>query len=171
LQPNATLADARRQLSRVAPDFAKKFPLSMGPWEDFLAVPRRAAMVGDVKPALRMLTGAVLFVLLIGCANVATLLLARGYRRRREIATRTALGAQRSRVLRQLLAESALLACAGGVLGLAAGIAGLRAIVRVGADALPSLGRQSGAIALDPNVVWFTIAVSLATGVLFGALP
>jgi putative ABC transport system permease protein len=110
-------------------------------------------------------------VLLIACANVATLLLARGERRRREIATRAAMGAQRSRVIRQLLTESGLLTLCGGVLGLAAGVAGLRAIVRAGAEAIPSLARQGAAIALDPNVVWFTVAVSLATGVLFGVLP
>jgi putative ABC transport system permease protein len=169
--PRITVARAAGQLSNTAQDFAQKFPLSMGPWEDFWAVPLRDAMVGDVKPALRMLTGAVAFVLLIGCANVATLLLARGQRRRREIATRTALGARRSRVVRQLLTESGLLTLCGGLLGLAAGVAGLRAIVRAGADAIPSLARQGAAIALDPNVVWFTVAVSLATGVLFGALP
>ena len=83
----------------------------------------------------------------------------------------TALGAQRFRVVRQLLTESGLLAHRGGVLGLAAGVAGLRAIVRAAAEAIPSLARQEAAIALDPNVVWFTVAVSLATGVLFGVLP
>ena len=143
----------------------------MGPWEDVWAVPLRDAMVGDVKPALRMLTGAVAFVLLIGCANVATLLLARGQRRRREIATRTALGAQRSRLVRQLLTESTLLAVCGGVLGLAAGVAGLRAIVRVGATAIPSLARPDAGIALAPHVVWFTVAVSLGTGVLLACCP
>jgi putative ABC transport system permease protein len=171
MQPNVTVARAAEQLSNTARSFFLKFPFSRGPWEDFWAVPLRDAMVGDVKPALRMLSGAVMFVLLIGCANVATLLLARGQRRRREIATRSALGAQRSRVVRQLLTESGLLAIAGGVLGLAAGVAGLRAIVRAGAEAIPSLARDAAAIALDPNVVWFTVAVSLATGVLFGVLP
>jgi predicted permease len=169
--PNITVARAAGQLANTSQDFREKFPLSMGGWEDFWAVPLRDAMVGDVKPALRMLSGAVTFVLLIGCANVATLLLARGQRRRREIATRSALGAQRSRVVRQLLTESGLLALCGGVLGLAAGVAGLRAIVRAGADAIPSLARHGAAIAIDPNVVWFTVAVSLATGVLFGVLP
>jgi putative ABC transport system permease protein len=171
LYPSVSVARAAVQLSHVAPDFRRTFPLAMGGWEDFWAVPLRDAMVGDVKPALRMLSGAVAFVLLIGCANVATLLLARGQRRRREIATRTALGAQRSRVLRQLLTESGLLALCGGLLGLLAGIVGLRAIVRAGAQAIPSLARQGASIALDPAVVWFTIAVSLATGILFGVLP
>ena len=142
--PNVTVARAAGQLSHTTQAFHEKFQFSMGPWEDFWAVPLRDAMVGDVKPALRMLTGAVTFVLLIGCANVATLLLARGQRRRREIATRTALGAQRFRVVRQLLTESALLAVCGGVLGLAAGVAGLRWIVRVGrrGDPRRSPGRR-----------------------------
>ena len=169
--PRIAIERAAAQLANTEPDFHRRFQFSMGPWEGFWAVPLRDAMVGDVKPALRMLTGAVTFVLLIGCANVATLLLARGQRRHREIATRAALGAQRSRVVRQLLTESALLAVAGGILGLGAGIAGLRAIVRAGAEAIPSLARDGAAMALDPNVVWFTVAVSLATGVLFGVLP
>jgi putative ABC transport system permease protein len=169
--PRITVERAGAQLSNTAQVFQQKFPLSMGPWEDFWAVSLRDAMVGDVKPALRMLSGAVTFVLLIGCANVATLLLARGQRRRREIATRAALGARRSRVVRQLLTESGLLALCGGMLGLAAGVAGLRAIVRAGAEAIPNLARQGSAIALDPNVMWFTLAVSIATGVLFGVLP
>ena len=171
MRPHIAVPRAAEQLSNTAAGFREKFPLSMGPWEDFWAVPVRDAMVGDVKPALRMLSGAVIFVLLIGCANVATLLLARGQRRRREIATRSALGAQRSRVVRQLLTESGLLAIAGGMLGLAAGVAGLRAIVRLGAEAIPSLAREGAAIALDPNVVGFAVAVSLTTGVLFGVLP
>ena len=171
LRPSATVEKASRYLSSIAPLFRQKFPLSMGPWEDFAVLPLREAIVGDVKPALGMLTGAVAFVLLIGCANVATLLLARGQRRRREIATRAALGAQRGRIIRQLLTESALLALGGGVLGLAAGIAGLRAIVRIGADVIPTLTRASGGILMDPQVVWFTAGVSLTTGVLFGVLP
>ncbi|HET7695783.1 MAG TPA: ABC transporter permease [Vicinamibacterales bacterium] len=168
---NVTAARAGGQLANTSAEFRVKFPLSMGPWEDFWAVPLRDAMIGDVKPALRMLTGAVAFVLLIGCANVATLLLARGQRRRREIATRTALGAQRSRVIRQLLTESTLLAAGGGLLGLAAGAIGLRAIVRAGAHAIPSLARDAAAIVLDPAAVWFTAGIALTTGVLFGVLP
>jgi predicted permease len=169
--PNISVERAGRQLSNTAQAFAEKFPHSMGPWEDFWAVPLRDAVVGDVKPALRMLTGAVVFVLLIGCANVATLLLARGQRRRREIATRAALGAPRARVVRQLLTESTLLAAGGGVLGLAAGVAGLRAIVRAGTEAIPSLAREGAAIALDPTVVGFTVGIAVTTGVLFGVLP
>ena len=171
LRPSATPARANAYLSSLAPLVQAKFPHAMAPWEDFGTLPLRDALVGDVKPALRMLSGSVIFVLLIGCANVATLLLARGHRRRREIATRAALGAQRSRVVRQLLTESALLAGAGGILGLAAGAAGLKAIVRAGADAIPTLARPDAGIALDPTVVWFTVAVSIATGVLFGLLP
>ena len=171
MYPAITVERAARQLSHTAPEFARKFPLSMGAWEDFWAVPLRDAMVGDATPALRMLTGAVVFVLLIGCANIATLLLSRGHRRRREIATRAALGAPRIRVVRQLLTESAMLAVAGGTLGLAAGVAGLRAILRAGAGALPPTARMDAAIALDPHVLWFTVAVTLITGLLFGVLP
>jgi len=170
LRPHITVDRAAAQLSNTAPAFREKFPLSMGPWEDFTVLPLRDAMVGDVRPALQMLTGAVGFVLLIGCANVATLLLARGHRRRREIATRTALGARRSRVIRQLLAESALLAAAGGGLGLLLGSLGLRAIVRAGADAIPNLARGTG-VSLDPRAAWFTALVAAGTGVLFGVLP
>ena len=169
--PHIAVARAGQQLSNTAQPFVEKYPQSMGPWEDFWAIPLRDAMIGDVKPALRMLTGAVVFVLLIGCANVATLLLARGQRRRREIATRAALGAQRSRVVRQLLTESTLLAAGGGLLGLAAGVVGLRAIVRAGAETIPTLAREGAAIAIDPAVVWFTAGIALATGVLFGVLP
>jgi len=171
LRPNITVDRAAAQLSHTADAFRQKFPLSMGPWEDFTALPLRDAMVGDVKPALRMLSGAVVFVLLIGCANVAALLLARGQRRRREIATRTALGARRGRIVRQLLTESALLAIAGGALGLVLGAIGLRAILRIGADTIPHLARQGPPMALDPYVAWFTAAIAAGTGILFGALP
>ncbi len=166
-----TVQRAALQLSNTSPEFARKFPLSMGSWEDFWAVPLRDARVGAVKPVLRLLTGAVAFVLLVGCANIAVLLLARGYRRRREIATRTALGAQRFTIVRQLLVESALLAATGGALGLAAGAVGLGQIVRAGMSALPSLTKRADAIALDSKVVWFTVAVTAATGLLFGVLP
>ena len=170
LKDGRTVLDAARELSQTSQPFREKFPLSMGPWEEFWALPLRDAMVGDVRPALRVLSGAVVFVLLIGCANVAALLLARGQRRRREIATRAALGAGRIRVVRQLITETALLTFAGGALGLGLGIAGVRAIVRLGADSVPALARDDAAT-LDPNVLWFTMAVSLLTGVLFGVLP
>src|SRR4029078_7625803 len=152
-------------------DFRQKFPRSMGSWEDFWAVPLRASIVCDVKPALWMLSGAVSFVLLIGCANVAALLLARGQRRRGEIATRTALGARPCRLVRSLLAQSAALAIAGGALGLVFGAVGLRAILRLGADAIPQLARQGSPPPLDPWVAWFTAAIAAGTGILFGVAP
>jgi len=171
LRPNITVGGAAAQLSHTTDAFRQKFPLAMGPWEEFTAMPLRDAMVGDVRPPLRMLSGAVMFVLLIGCANVAALLLARGQRRRREIATRTALGARRGRIVRQLLAESALLAIAGGALGLVFGAIGLRAILRLGADAIPHLARQGSPPPLDPWVAWFTAAIAAGTGILFGVAP
>ncbi len=171
LSPTTTLRAVQRDLANISPNFRRKYPLAMGPWEEFSAIPLREALVGDVKPALKMITGAVAFVLLIGCANVANLLLARGQRRRQEIATRTALGARRARVVRQLLTESALLAVGGGFLGLIAGAIGLRAIVRAGADAIPYLSAPGADLGLDSRVLLFAIGLSAATGILFGVLP
>lgn len=171
LHPHITVQRAAQQLSNTSAPFAQKFPLSMGHWEDFRAVPLRDARIGPMKPVLHVLTGAVAFVLLIGCANIAMLLLARGYRRRREIATRSALGARRWAIVQQLLIESAVVAAAGGVLGLGAGAAGLRAVVRTGASALPDVVKRADTVALDVNVLWFTVAVTVATGLLFGVVP
>jgi predicted permease len=140
-------------------------------WEDFSAIPLRDALVGDIKPALQMLTAAVALVLIIGCANVANLLLARGHRRRTEIATRTALGAGRARVVRQLLAESGLLAAIGGVTGLATGYAALLAIERAGSESMPRLAANAAGLQLDSSVVFFALTLTLQTGVLFGLLP
>jgi predicted permease len=171
MYPHITVARTGQQLSNTASEFAHKFPRSMGEWEDFWAVPLRDARVGAAKPVLRLLTGAVTFVLLVGCANISVLLLARGYRRRREIVTRTALGAPRASIVQQLLIESALLAAAGGALGLVAGAAALQAIIRAAATAFPNLATRPGVIALDGHVLWFTVAVTIATGILFGVLP
>ncbi|PYR92461.1 MAG: hypothetical protein DMF84_13200 [Acidobacteria bacterium] len=171
LLPSATLRAAQREMADTAPNFRRTHPFAMGFWEDFSAIPLREALVGDVKPALQMITAAVAFVLLIGCANVANLLLARGQRRRQEIAMRTALGARRSRVVRQLLTESALLAAGGGVLGLIAGAIGLRGIARAAADAIPSLSVPGADPGLDTRVVLFAIGVAVLTAVLFGVLP
>jgi len=171
LLPGTTLRAAQIEVGNTAPGFRRKYPLAMGPWEEFSAIPFREALLGDVKPALEMITGAVAFVLLIGCANVANLLLARGQRRRQEIATRTALGARRSRLVRQLLTESALLAVGGGVLGLIAGAIGLRFIVRAGADAIPSLSAPGADLGLDARVLLFAISLAVLTAILFGVLP
>jgi putative ABC transport system permease protein len=161
---------ARTQMARVAQPFRAKFPLALASHESFTAEPLQDVVVGDVRPALRLLMGAVAFVLIIACANAASLLLARAARRRVEIATRAALGARRSRLLRQLLTESTMLALAAGVLGLAIGHAGVRLFLSLATTEVPRI-ENAGAVPLDGVVLSFTLAISSLTGLLFGLAP
>jgi putative ABC transport system permease protein len=124
-------------------------------------------LVGSLRTALLVLQGAVGFVLLIACANLANLMLARAESRQREFAIRSALGAGRWRLLRQFLTEGIVLALVGGVLGAALGFGGLRALLAANPESLP----RAGEIVLDPVVLVFTLLVSLLTGVLFGLSP
>ena len=137
----------------------------------FTARPLRDAQVSDVRTLLLLLLGAVGFVLLIACVNVANLLLARATIRKRELAIRAAVGAGRGRIIRQLLTESVLLSLAGGAAGLAIGYAGVRALLAINPGDIPRIGENGSAVGLDWRVLLFTVAVAVMTGILFGLIP
>ncbi len=170
LKPGVTLDMAKAALQLATDQFRRKYPGRMGPRISFSVQPLQDAIVAEVRSSLLVLLGAVSFVLLIACANVANLLLVRATGRKREIAIRAALGAGRSRIVRQLLTESALLAGAGGTLGLLLGMVGVRALLALNSS-IPRVGEHGSAVTLDWRVLAFTLAVSLFTGILFGLIP
>jgi len=170
LRPDVTPRLARFQVAQTTPKFRSTFPLALGPLEAFTALPLQDVVVGNIKPILGLLTGAVFFVLLIACANIANLLLARGHRRRREIATRTALGASRWRIVSQLLTESLLLAIGGGIAGLFAGDRAVRALAAFSPIDIPRMTHDAAG-GLDANVLFFSFAIAIFTGVVFGVVP
>jgi putative ABC transport system permease protein len=171
LKPGVGVAAANAALDLAAQEFKRKFPGNLGPKMTFGVQPIEETVVRDVKTALYILLGAVGFVLLIACANVANLQLARASVRSREIAIRAAIGAGRGRIIRQLLTESVLLAAAGGVLGLILGFAGVRALVAVNPGNIPRIGVDGAAITMDGRVLAFTLALSILTGIVFGLFP
>src|SRR5271170_821439 len=173
LKPGVTIAQAQAAMKLAADQFRQKFPNSpvLGPRDGFTAIPLRDSVIGDVRLGLLMLFGAVGFVLLIACANVANLLLARGTMRRREIAIRSALGARRAQLIWQLLIESLLLAFAGALLGLGLGYLGVRGLLAINPGDIPRVGENGAAVSLDWRVLLFTLFAAVLTGILFGLAP
>jgi predicted permease len=175
LKPGVTLQAAKAQMKIVGERFRQANPKWMDKNETVSVVPLQEAQVGDVKLPLMILLGAVGFVLLIACANVANLQLARASTRQREMAIRTAVGANRLRIVRQLLTESVILALAGGVLGFLIGAWGVRALLTIAPGDLARITGSAHAAtavsALDWGVLGFTLAISFATGILFGLFP
>ena len=171
LAPGVSLEQANARLGLSSKEYTTKFPNTLGQGAVFAAVPMREALVTNVRSSLLVLVGAVSFVLLIACANVANLLLVRATGRRREIAVRSAIGAGRGRIMRQLLTESVVLSLAGGVLGTILGVIGIRALLAVNTAGLPRIGQDGSLVGVDWRVLLFTIGVSLGTGILFGLIP
>ena len=171
LKAGVTREQAQARLQLSAQEFRERFPTALANNQSFSVERIQDVLVRNVKTMLLVLAGAVGFVLLIACANVANLLLARATGRRREIAVRAAIGAGRGRIMRQLLTESVVLSLAGGALGLVLGVAGIRALLTINTAGLPRIGRNGALVSVDWRVVLFAFAVSLATGILFGLIP
>lgn len=170
LKPGVDFAQGSAALERLAGDLRRAYPGSYGPEQknfDMYMMPVKEQLVGKLRPALFVLLGAVAFVLLIACANVANLLLARASAREKELAIRAALGAGRGRLLRQLLTESLVLGLAGGLLGLLLGYWGVDALRALAPANTPRMDE----IRIDLAVLAFTFGVSLITGLFFGLAP
>lgn len=167
LKPGVTQEQLRSQMDIVTRDFRVRYPNVVGQQLVISFWPYQAMIGLGMRPFLLVLLGAIGFVLLIACANVANLLLARGSSRGREIAVRVAMGASRVRLLRQLLTESMLIALTGGALGLVVANAGLGSLLTMAPSSLPRIGD----IRLDGWVFAFTFLISILTGAVFGIVP
>ena len=166
LRPGIDLKRAQAEMDTISRRLEQQYPADDRGWGS-VVVPLRDQLVGDVRPALLVLLGAVTFVLLIACANLANLVLAKTLARRKEIAIRTSLGASSARVLRQVLSETVLLALIGGAFGLLLAHFGVGFMVAFMSEKLP----RAGEIGLDGWVLGFTLTVSILTGILAGLAP
>jgi predicted permease len=166
LAPGVTLAQAQAELQGIRQQLAAEYPAYRKDWSVGL-FPLQEDITGDVRPTLRVLLATVGLVLLIACANVSNLLLARGNARARELAIRAALGARAGRLIRQLLSESLLLALIGGALGLLLAVFGIKLLAGMVMGQLPQMLRPE----LDLNVLAFSILIACGCGLLFGLLP
>src|SRR5687768_3582234 len=167
MKPNVTLAAASQQVERIAADLRSRFPTKQSVDLHFRTESMKENVVSSVKPTIRALMGAVIFVLLIACANVANLLLVRVSGRNRELAVRAAIGGSQWAITRQLLAESLVLAGAGGVLGLALAWAGVRLLLALAPQDLPRMT----AVSMDPRVLFFAMTACILSAVIFGLAP
>ena len=166
LKPGVTLAHARADMDSIAHHLALAYP-EADKGAGIVLLPMKEDMVGNVQPFLLVLLAAVAFLLLISCANVASLLLARSMSRSGEFALRASLGASRNRIIRQLLTESLLLAGLGGTLGFFLALFGTKAVIRLLPEALP----RAAEVSMDARVLLFTLGVSLLGGIIFGLAP
>jgi predicted permease len=167
LKPGVTVEQAKADLSLIAENLSRQYPDNNKQYSSALVEPELQHMTGDTRPALRVLFGAVTLVLLIVCANVAGLLLARGSRRSAEFALRAAIGARRAVIVRQLLVESVTLSLFGGAAGVALAYGLVHAAVRLMPLDIPRMENSS----IDGSVLLFDLGLSLVTGLLFGVLP
>ena len=166
LKPATSIEQARADMETISARLDQQYPDANAGWGATI-IPLHERFVGDVRPAVLVLLGAVAFLLLIACANVANLLLVRATARQKEIAIRKALGATRGRLVRQFLTESLLLALAGGILGTLLAVFGINILIALSPGNIPRIGDAS----LDVRVLGFTLGITLLTGIIFGLAP
>ncbi len=171
IKDGVSLEQAQARLQTSAADFTAKFANALGNGGGFTVAPMGEVLVRNVRQSLFVLVGAVGFVLLIACANVANLLLVRATGRKREIAIRAALGGSRGRIISQVLTESLVLSAIGGALGLLLGVLAIRVMLSINTAGLPRIGQDGALVGVDWRVLAFTTVLSLATGLIFGLIP